>query len=147
MIRFTVPGEPIPKGRARIGKMRTATGKTIAMAYTPKKTRDFEQLVGWHARVAMGAKPPLAGPVALTITAYLPVPPSWSKKKQAAALAGQVRPTARPDADNVAKAALDSINKVVFADDSQVVTLTVHKHFSGEPRLEVEILPLDLPIL
>lgn len=40
----------------------------------------------------------------------------------------------KPDVDNVAKAVLDALNGVAFADDRQVVALTVRKH----PRERVE---------
>ena len=38
MISFRVEGEPIGKGRPRV----TARGGKFAHAYTPKKTKDYE---------------------------------------------------------------------------------------------------------
>ena len=64
---------------------------------------------------------------------------SWSKKKTASALAGIVRPTKRPDVDNYAKAALDALNTVVFADDSQITELNVSKHYDQRPGLTITV--------
>jgi Holliday junction resolvase RusA-like endonuclease len=44
----------------------------------------------------------------------------------------------RPDIDNYAKAILDALNGVMWADDGQIVQLTASKSY-GEPRVEIEI--------
>lgn len=52
------------------------------------------------------------------------------------------KPTARNygDADNHAKAILDALNGICFADDAQVVKLVVSKHTDKvTPRVEVEL--------
>jgi Holliday junction resolvase RusA-like endonuclease len=67
------------------------------------------------------------------------VPQSWSGKKQRAALAGEIRPTSKPDIDNVVKAIFDGLNGVAWRDDVQVVSLTVRKHYSATPRVDVHL--------
>lgn len=47
-------------------------------------------------------------------------------------LAGQIRPTVKPDCDNVSKIILDALNGVAFKDDSQVVGLWVEKWYVPE---------------
>jgi Holliday junction resolvase RusA-like endonuclease len=48
------------------------------------------------------------------------------------------------DIDNAAKALMDSINKVIYQDDRQVVELGVHIHVgSKEPRAVVAIAELE----
>ena len=42
----------------------------------------------------------------------------------------------KPDATNMAKLAEDAVNGIVFADDSQVVDLVVHKRF-GKPGVHI----------
>ena len=47
--------------------------------------------------------------------------------------------TGKPDADNLGKAALDALNKIVFNDDCQVVDLRVLKIASSTPSLRIQI--------
>lgn len=121
--------------------MSTGNGRPIA--YTPAKTRKYEAALQYAARAAMGERLRYLGPVAVLVMARLPVPQSWSKKKQAAALSGELLPTSRPDVDNYAKSAVDALNAVVFNDDSQIATLTVSKRYSDRPGLRIEVQPLS----
>lgn len=52
-------------------------------------------------------------------------------------------PTSTPDGDNYAKAALDGLNKVAFLDDAQVCDLISSKRYSRNPRLVIEVQPMD----
>jgi Holliday junction resolvase RusA-like endonuclease len=72
----------------------------------------------------------------------LPVPVSWSARRQDAALRGEIRPTSRPDADNFIKYALDSINAIAIVDDSLVVELVAEKRYARIPKLSITITPL-----
>jgi len=131
IIIITIDGQPVAKGRARIARN--------GIAYTPAKTRAFESHGRMAAQIAMEDRAPLAGAITATISAVLPVPKSWPKRKTADALTGRLRPTSKPDADNYAKAALDACNGIVFADDSQVVDLVVRKLYGADPRLVIEV--------
>ncbi len=112
-VTIEVEGPPVAKARPRV----TRRGIT----YTPARTREYEAQVALAARLAMGGHAPFNGPLFTVVEVHLPVPRSWSKKKQAAALAGDLLPTTRPDLDNVVNAALDGCAGVVFLDDAQVV--------------------------
>ena len=74
------------------------------------------------------------------------MPTSWSGKKQRQALAGEVMPTSKPDADNVVKAVFDGLNGVLWRDDVLVVDLRVRKRYSATPCVRVEVWPLEEPI-
>lgn len=134
MIVFTIPGEPVAKGRARAF---VRNGRVAH--HTPDKTARYENLVKLAAADAFGERKPLDGPVALYVEAYLGVGASWSRKRREAALAGLERPTKRPDVDNIVKAIKDGLNGVAWIDDSQVVRLVAAKHWSDLPRVEVRI--------
>lgn len=136
-IRFTVPGEPQGKGRARVG---TIQGK--ARMFTPQKTVAYEGLIAIAAQDAMQGAPLFTGPVMLEVTMHCPIRPSWSKKKQAQALAGDIYPTSKPDADNCMKAVCDALNGVAWKDDTQVTDAHIRKRFSEIPRVDVIITPL-----
>ena len=101
--------------------------------FTPEKTASYESMVKLVAHRAMAGAGLMAFPVALSLVVLHAIPKSWSKRKQAAALAGTERPTSKPDADNVAKAIADACNGVVWVDDAQVVELRVSKRYSATP--------------
>jgi Holliday junction resolvase RusA-like endonuclease len=127
-------GEPRGKGRPRFARR---TGH----AYTPAKTASYEAMLRHEAALVMAGRPPIEGALWVQVSAFFGVPQSWSAKKRAAALAGSVRPTRRPDWENVAKM-LDAFNGVVWRDDAQVVSGIIEKHYSERPRLRVEVFTL-----
>lgn len=128
-------GVPVAKGRPRFAK---ATGHT----YTPEKTRNFEAALKYAAEQVMGDKSPLEGPISLEIDVKLPISASWTKKQQAAARSGALRPTKKPDFDNYAKT-VDALNMVVWQDDGQVVEATVRKTYSDKPGMWIRVKPLE----
>lgn len=134
ILSFTIPGVPVGKGRARFSNMGGAV-----RAYTPAKTRHYEDLIRCEACKVMNGDRPLDEPILITVTAYVPIPKSFSKKKQLQASEGEIKPGCRPDVDNFAKAALDGCNAIIFRDDSLVTDLIARKRYSHRPRLVVTI--------
>lgn len=134
ILSITIPGVPIAKGRPRF---TTVSG--FARSYTPAKTQRYEDLIRCEAANAMNGNAPLDEPLCMSITAYVQPPKSMSKKKRAAALNDELKPTTRPDADNYAKAALDGCNAIIFRDDSLVTDLIVRKRYSERPRLVITV--------
>ena len=132
LIRFTVPGQPVAKGRAR-----STIRNGFVAHYTPEKTANYESLVKLAAHRAMERLSPWEFAVELKITAYMQIPASWSQKKQEAARRGEIRPKTKPDLDNIVKAIKDGMNGIVFKDDSQVIEVFARK-FYGDPRVFVE---------
>lgn len=107
-MKFTVPGPPVPKGRPRLGK-----GKT----FTPPETVAYENKVRFSALTA-GVRQ-IVGDVSLSVAIYFP-----DRRKR--------------DADNVFKAIADALNRVAYADDSQIK----EGHFTAaydkaRPRVDV----------
>lgn len=139
-IAFTVPGIPVAKGRARAARRKGKGGKEYIAMATPEKTEVYENLVKLAAEAAMRTLqyPMLLGPVELRVSAFFPIPVSWSLKKQRAAALGDLIHQSRPDLDNVVKAIKDGCNSVAWKDDSQVADLVGRKRY-GDPRVEVEI--------
>lgn len=131
-IAITIDGPPRGKGRPRFGRR----GAFVSV-YTDAETEAYEGAVKVYAQLAMQGRPPLEGPCRVDICAHLPVPQSWSRRKREAALSGSIRPTGKPDLDNFQKSALDSLNKIVFADDGQVVEMHGFKRYSDHPRLVI----------
>lgn len=127
-------GEPRGKGRPRAFVL-----KGRALMHTDTKTRKYEELLRGAARNAMAGRPPIEGPIDMTVEAHFGVPKSWPKRKREAALQGAEPHTSRPDCDNVVKAALDAFNGIVWRDDSQVVRLIASKHYSMTPGLMIAV--------
>jgi Holliday junction resolvase RusA-like endonuclease len=141
MLTFTVPGQPIGKGRPRIGKI----GQHARM-FTPEKTVNYEGLVAHSAHVAMAGRPLIDGAVSVNLFLDCQVPASWSQKKQRMALAGDLYPTTKPDADNVLKAICDGLNGVAWRDDVQVVDVRMRKRYAATPCVRVELWAVELPL-
>lgn len=127
-----------PRGKGRPRRARLASGVTIT--HSEPKTAEYEANLKLAAFHAMAGRPPLDGPVALLLEAFFPIPQSWSRKRQRAALEGQVRPTVVPDAANLA-AITDPCNGLLWHDDRQLVELTVKKTYSERPRLVLTAWP------
>lgn len=135
-LSFTVPGAPYGKGRPRVGRVQ---GRP--RLFTPDKTLAYESLIAAVAHAAMAGRPLYDGPVSATLLIRCAVPASWSKRKQADALAGLIRPTTKPDVDNVEKAVFDGMNGVVWRDDVQVVDVVKSKAYAATPGVWVEVRP------
>ena len=132
IINFKVDGAAVPKQRPRISGHR---------AYTPKRTKDYEERVLNEFRSSYNGFYPAFGkdvPVSVEIRIGQAIPKSWSKKKQLQAELGDIVPLSRNgDIDNIAKSILDALNGFAYEDDCQVVRLKVVKFYSAEPYAEV----------
>jgi len=91
-VTIVIAGEPVAKARPRFTRRR--------IAYTPAHVRKYEAHGRLAAQLAMGDRPPIEVPVRLELVAELPIPASWSERKRALAIVGDLRPTSRPDVDN-----------------------------------------------
>lgn len=138
-VSFIVPGEPIAKGRPRFSVRKSKDGGAYVSVRTPDKTVIYENQVKLEYRDQTGGfKFPDDSMLEIEIEAYFSIPKSASKKKRAAMLTGEIRPTKRPDADNVLKC-MDALNGIAFRDDSQIVRATIDKFYDAVPRMIVTI--------
>jgi len=132
VIEIVLLGKPVAKGRPRFN---TETG----VAYTPEKTAKYETQVKYVAAQVMGGRPPMEGPLTVEIDIVVPIPVSWPKKKQADARSGVLRPTGKPDLDNLQKGLFDAANMVVWVDDSQIVDVRATKFYGDKPRAVMRV--------
>jgi Holliday junction resolvase RusA-like endonuclease len=114
--------------------------------YTPAATRAYENMVRQLAALEMRGKAPLQGAVRIELLIELGVPTSWSERKRAAAISGDIWPAGKPDLDNLAKAGLDACSGILIADDAQIVELRAVKKY-GEPKLVLTVWPLQSGVL
>lgn len=129
MIRFTVPGPPVAKARARV-----VLNRGNVRAFTPAKSASFSNLMRLAFVEKYPGHAPLEGPLSVSIVAYFQPPKSMRFKQPAE----KTPHTKKPDADNIAKQ-IDSLNGVAWRDDSLVSDITVRKRYSHTPRTEIEI--------
>lgn len=98
-LQFTIILEPKGQKRAR-SRAINSNGRSYAMTYKDKGQRlEEDKLI--TLMYAHRPPQPLQGPLARGSRQYLPIPKSKPKKWQAAALAGEIRPTTKPDLDNL----------------------------------------------
>lgn len=133
VVEFTVPGQPVGKGRPRFSRH--------GAIYTPDKTAKYERLVRDYGRLAMRNRPMFSGPIRLEVRAAFEPPPSWSRKKADAHLWGPH--TQLPDADNVAKAVMDALNGVCYPDDRMIFELKSRKIWGEKSMVTVTVTSLD----
>lgn len=140
LIRFTIPGPAIGKGRPRFSRKSGA-------AFTPAKTRNHEAFVKMLAVQAMmeehdwsadTQRPPIDTPVKLIVQIFCTIPPSWNKVKRALAQANIIRP-GKPDIDNVIKSIGDAMNGVVYTDDALIYRVEATKMFADVACTTVEV--------
>ena len=132
MARYIFNIIPVAQARPRATRM----GKGIRL-YDPKKTADFKKELRLLAQAEHVE--PLQDALSVEIWFYRAVQKSISKKEHIRRTTGCVRPTVKPDIDNLCKATLDSFNGILWKDDSQIVDLNTHKYYSENPRIEIEL--------
>lgn len=119
IVQLTIPGDPIVKGRPRSGK----GGHT----YTPKRTKDAEEVVGTFCRQAMGVRAPVTVRVGIAAEFFCAT-------------------MRRCDGDNLMKLVSDAMNGIVFVDDFQVEEwfCRVHRGVgAADARTEVMVWELE----
>lgn len=133
MREFKIPGKAQAKQRPRMGRS--------GIVYTPKETLVYENYVKMcysdYARQFEWL--PYENQVKAEIDVLVAVPKSDSKAKKQAKIEGAIRPTVKPDCDNLAKSILDSLNGLAYQDDKQVVELIVKKYYAENAEVRVRL--------
>lgn len=114
MTTFWISGKPQGKQRPRFSN---------GHAYTPSKTKEYEELVAWNYKLAGGTL--FDGNVSIVITACFKGDGGYCAQ--------------RLDADNIAKVILDGLNGVGYNDDKQVVDLHVRKVYDSKDGVRVTV--------
>jgi Holliday junction resolvase RusA-like endonuclease len=132
------------------GRPRTSHKDGVFRVHTPPANIKAENSLKACMKLA---RPPgfllLDCSLQILIVLRYPIPGSWPKKRQAAALARCIRPSKRPDVDNVLKLIGDAGNKVLWLDDAQIDSVTLERIYVADPEpsiwLRVRRAPLTLP--
>ena len=124
ILELTIPGIPVAKGRVRVTRK--------GVAYTPKKTATTESYIRLMASRAYQEPAPSTKPITIYILGFFPPEKNLSKAKAWDKVKNLLPVTKRPDLDNIAKLIMDSLNKIVWEDDSQVYSMILSKRYNSE---------------
>ena len=135
VLTFEIPGDVQAQQRPKFSRY----GNNVSVR-DPKESKDYKSFVRLVAS-QVAPETLITEDIKLTIDVYRKMPKaiSNSKKKLQQALNGELRPTTKPDIDNLAKGIKDGLSKVIWRDDSQVTELVARKWYSDNPRAEVTI--------
>jgi Holliday junction resolvase RusA-like endonuclease len=142
-IRFIVPCIPVAQPRQRHRIAQSADGRQWVANYTERKhpANAFKAAVQLAASEAYQG-PPLTGALSVGLVFVLPRP---------GRLVWKSRPMPRrwhdwkPDAENLAKSAVDALTGTLWRDDAQVARLVIEKHVAAgdeQPHAEVTVAAL-----
>jgi Holliday junction resolvase RusA-like endonuclease len=82
--------------------------------------------------------------VYLEVIAYKLIPKNTPKYKKFLMLEDVIQPTIKPDFDNILKNIADSLNSILYRDDSQITFGSIKKKYSdSNPRIEIFISFID----
>ena len=123
-LSFTVWGIAQPKGSTRAFVPKGWTRAVVTAANS--KTKGWQELVAEAALVAMPSPTLIAGPIALSVSFYLPRPKSIKTRT--------VPHTKKPDLDKLVRAVKDGLTRIVWHDDAQVVEVKAWK-FYADPHV------------
>ena len=138
MIKFTYYGEAVGKGRPRV----TARQGKYAHAYTPKRTKEFEEAIQFTFMASVSDPMPIYEREKIlkaNVLIGVSIPKSYTKKKQALCRDRVLAPNKKPDIDNILKAIFDALNGYAYEDDVQITRVCAEKVYAEEPFVEVTI--------
>lgn len=131
-LEFTVWGVPFAKQRPR-------HNRNSGVTYTPAATKEHEREIAAEFLRQCRRSLPTGSAVKLTVSAFMPIPKSTAKKRRELMLAGVIRPTVKPDWDNIGKLVADALNGIAYDDDKCVVEAVVTKAYAEQPRVEITL--------
>lgn len=133
-LEFTILGKAVAKQSFRY----TRDGRK----YTDKEVKGYANWVRLCFERAYPEHLPsmfFEKPLKVHIQAFFEIPKSYSKKKRELAIAGKIRPTVKPDTDNISKNIKDALNGIAYPDDKQVVSETIEKYYNDSAYTIVNI--------
>ena len=138
-MNFIIYGKPQGKARARTF-YNPKLGRSQSV--TPEKTVLYENYIKrcFLDQVLADERFFDKEPLYMSIIAFFEIPKSMSKKDRKRIEVGDLFPTKKPDADNIAKVICDALNGIAYGDDTQVIRLNICKEYTDfEPRVVVRI--------
>lgn len=106
-------------------------------SFNPKfKEKQYYQ---WQIKSQFNREHPIAGPIRLSLSFYMPIPKATSYVRKKEMLNGLLHHIKRPDCSNLTKFVEDCLKTIVFEDDSQVCEIVSKKIFGEIPKTVIQI--------
>jgi Holliday junction resolvase RusA-like endonuclease len=121
-IEFIIPGKPKTKARPRFNQLNS-------IVYTPSKTKQAQEEIGWLCCQAMHKAKLNCWSIAIPLEMQIVI---YCKKL-----------ICKPDVDNTVKLIMDALCKVLYNDDRQIISLNVKKVLAKIPHTHVIIAPCN----
>lgn len=130
-IKLFIPVQPM-------GAVRTTQAqKFVDDRY--KRYTYYKKQLGLYAKKIV--KVPTDKPVMVDLVFYMPIPSNGRAKGKKISIGDYHM--VRPDTDNLCKGVLDSLNKIAFHDDNQVVEIHCKKVYSSITGIAFEMWELN----
>lgn len=139
-ISFFAPGIPAPGGSKRAFAHKS-TGR-IVVTDDCRRNKDWRAVVALAAERAMAGRPPLAGPLALSMTFFLPRPKGHfgtGRNARVVRAAAPGHPAVKPDTTKLVRSSEDSLKGICWLDDAQIVRQHAEKCYGEAPGVWVEV--------
>ena len=128
-MEFYVEGKIVPKQSFRYSYRGGYISNKVKQ-YADKVKNSFEsEYPNWRVDNKNAFK--------MEIDIFVKIPQGKNKTFKMRCLAGEIRPLKRPDIDNCAKNILDALNGILYADDKQIVELTIRKHYAESDYVKI----------
>jgi Holliday junction resolvase RusA-like endonuclease len=134
MLQFRIFGKPIPQKQTCISKGRF---------YDPSSLNKKDLQKQFVEAMEREGKPPLKGPVKVTMIFTFAPADYISQKKKDKMCAGKIHHIKKPDIDNLAYLVTNAMKKIVYEDDSQIVNLTLTKCYGEWNNTFIAVTELD----
>jgi Holliday junction resolvase RusA-like endonuclease len=119
-----------------VPKAQKQTQFARGRAYDPSKIE--KEAIQWQIR-PYAPKEPYTGPVSLDITFCLPIPTSTGRSMQKQMANNSIAHTKKPDIDNLSYLVVNAMKDIIYRDDSQIVSLSLNKRYSDDPKTVVKV--------
>ena len=139
-IALTIPMKPTGQMRPKAAG-RLINGRPVAMVYKAAKQKTREGQIAAFVTDAMMKNnwEKRANALGLKLTAFMPIPKSFSKKKREEIKKALVFPEVKPDLSNILKQIEDVCQDVLFDDDKRICQVFCQKFYGDPSRIEVEL--------
>ena len=134
LIEFRVFGVAAPQGSKKAFKTR---GGRIALVESCARVKPYRATVALAARAAW-VDVPTNGTVGVSI-AFTFIRPASHYNAKGVLRAGAATHPGKPDIDKICRSVLDSLTGIIYADDSQVVSLVATKAYANTAESRISI--------
>lgn len=146
-MKITIPGDPIPKARARVTRKGFAYDpqhslKKKTIKFLQQSVRDFYEKAENRQE---GYRLSIGEAFNVDWHFYMPIPKSFNQSKKNASNWGMHDHMSKPDLSNMVKFYEDCANGILWKDDSQIVHCYLSKKYSHNPRTEIVMTPIPKP--